>query len=363
MRGIYDSRITELYQHMEEEGLDAIFLTLPRSIYYFTGFNTNPHERFFSLFIPLNGDPVLIIPELDLEEASQKSSVSYIRTHKDNEDPLKIVRQLISKEIKNCGIEKEHLTVGRFESLASVVQAQNYIDLEQKINNMKMIKSPDEIEHIRNAIKIAEAALFEGLKSAKIGVQEREIAAEIEYQRKKLGADGGGLMVVSGEKSALPHGRTGDRFLQKGDFLLIDMGVIKGGYVSDISRTFGIGGIDSQRKKIYDTVLAANIAAINAVRPGIVLGELDKVARTIIAQNGYGKYFTHRLGHGMGMHNHEYPSIHDMNKDITQTGMVFTIEPGIYLPGVGGVRIEDDILVTANGYEVLTTYEKALTIL
>ena len=357
------SRINRFYDYMEEQELDMVLLTLPRTIHYFTGFNTNPHERFFCLVIPLVGDPVLIIPELDLDEASRKSCVQDLRTHKDNEDPMNIVRSLTKKRIGKCGLEKDHLTLSRFEEITSVVVANTYVSVEDEIQKMKVIKSPEEIAKIREAIRISDEALFEGLKMVKPGVTEYEIAAEIQYQRLKLGADGGGLMVVSGEKSSLPHGRTGDRTLRDGDLLLIDGGVLKSGYVSDITRTFGIGEINDQQREIYETVLAANLAAIDAVRPGVSFGELDKIARDVITEKGYGEYFTHRLGHGMGMNNHEYPSIHSLNKDVAQAGMVFTIEPGIYLPGIGGVRIEDDILVTDDGVEVLTPFKKELTLL
>ncbi|AOV09266.1 M24 family metallopeptidase [Sporosarcina ureilytica] len=348
---------------MERENLDLVFVTLPRSIYYFTNFNTNPHERFFCLYIPIDGEPVLILPELDLEEATKKSNVKNIRTHRDNENPMDILRELTSQQIERCGIQKEHMSLSRYEAINNVIGAKNYIDIEDEIQDMKALKSSGEIEKIKNAIRISDLALSEGLKIVKPGVSEYEIAAEIQYQRLKHGADGGGLMVVSGEKSALPHGRTGNRKLQEGDFLLIDGGVMKEGYVSDITRTFVVGNINSEQKRIYQTVLEANLTAIDAIKPGISFGELDQIARDIISDKGYGKYFTHRLGHGMGLNNHEYPSIHGLNKDTVKAGMVFTIEPGIYMPSVGGVRIEDDVLVTEDGFEVLTNYPKELTIL
>src|SRR4051812_1881770 len=163
---------------MEEQELDMVLLTLPRTIHYFTGFNTNPHERFFCLVIPLVGDPVLIIPELDLDEASRKSCVQELRTHKDNEDPMNIVRSLTKKRIGRCGLEKNHLTLSRFEEITSVVVANTYVSVEDEIQKMKVIKSPGEIANIREAIRISDEALFEGLKMVKPGVTEYEIAAE-----------------------------------------------------------------------------------------------------------------------------------------------------------------------------------------
>lgn len=357
------SRLKRLHTYMEKEDIDLIFITLPRSVYYFTNFNTNPHERFFSLCVPRDAEPVLIIPELDLEDAMKKSNVKNIRTHKDDENPLDILRELFNKKISKCGIQKEHMTLTKFEEIDSVIKASKYVDLEKEIQKMKAVKSKDEVDKIRNAIRISDIALAEAMKIIKPGITEYEIAAEVQYQRLKHGADGGGLMVVSGEKSAMPHGRTGNRALSEGDFLLIDGGVLKDGYVSDITRTFAIGEISDEKKRIYNTVLEANVAAINAVKPGVTFGKLDTIARDIITEAGYGQYFTHRLGHGMGMNNHEYPSIHSLNEDTAKEGMVFTVEPGIYIPEVGGVRIEDDLVVTKEGCEVLTSYPKELTIL
>ncbi|MFC5602475.1 M24 family metallopeptidase [Sporosarcina koreensis] len=356
------SRIEKFIEYMEVNEIDIAFITLPNSIYYFTGFNSNPHERFFSLLISLDKNPVLILPELDLDGATSKSSIQNFLSYKDDEDPMEIVKGFVKRK-KKCGLEKSHLTMSRFEGISSAINAMTYVDIDEAIQKMKVIKSQDEVEKIKKAIHISDAALLEALKKVKPGVSEYEIAAEIQYQRLKLGADGGGLMVVSGEKSALPHGRTGDRKLKEGDFLLIDGGVLKDGYVSDITRTFGVGEVTNQQKEMYETVLAANLAAIGAVEPGVSFSTLDMIARDIITRDGYGEYFTHRLGHGMGMNNHEYPSIHGLNTDAAQVGMVFTIEPGIYVPDVGGVRIEDDVLVKVDGVEVLSQFSKELMIL
>ncbi|MEI3613588.1 M24 family metallopeptidase [Pseudogracilibacillus sp. SO30301A] len=357
------SRLKKFHKYMEKECLDAVFITLPRSVYYFTGFNTNPHERFFGLYLVLGEEPVLIVPELDLEKATLKSNVQNILTHRDGDNPLKILKELTTQRIGKCGVQKEHLTLARFEEIDSVIMAESYINVDEEIQKMNVIKSQDEIVKIKEAIRISDEALYEGLKIVKQGISEYEIAAEIQFQRIRLGADGGGLMVVSGEKSALPHGRTGDRIIEEGDLLLIDGGVQKDGYVSDITRTFAVGEINAEKKRIYNTVLEANHAAIEAIKPGISFGELDTIARNIIIEKGFGKYFTHRLGHGMGMNNHEYPSIHGLNQDFIQAGMVFTVEPGIYVPDVGGVRIEDDVAVTKDGFEILTHFPKELTIL
>lgn len=169
--------------------------------------------------------------------------------------------------------------------------------------------------------------------------------------------------VLTGDKAASPHGKTGDRKLQEGDLVLFDLGVVHKGYCSDITRTLALGEPGEEQKKVYDIVLKSETAALEAVKPGVTAAELDQISRKVITDAGYGDYFTHRLGHGLGISVHEFPSIHGANPMTMEKGMVFTLEPGIYVPGKVGVRIEDDVAVTENGYEVLTKYPKELQII
>ena len=170
-------------------------------------------------------------------------------------------------------------------------------------------------------------------------------------------------MVLFGEKSADPHGNPGLRQLKEGDFVLFDLGVVLDGYCSDITRTVAFGDINEQQREIYDTVLKAELAALEQSKPGTRIGDLDMTARDIITKAGYGDYFPHRIGHGLGISVHEFPSMSQNNDGILKEGMVYTIEPGIYVPGVGGVRIEDDVVVTKDGYKTLTNYPKELQII
>jgi Xaa-Pro dipeptidase len=167
-------------------------------------------------------------------------------------------------------------------------------------------------------------------------------------------------MVLTGVNGASPHGTPGQTKIQKGDFVLFDLGVIVDGYCSDITRTVAYGDINDKQKEIYDTVLRAQLAAIEASKPGVISANVDLTARKIISDAGYGEYFPHRLGHGLGIGVHEYPSLTETNELPLEAGMVYTIEPGIYVPNVAGVRIEDDILVTKNGVEILTKFPKEL---
>ncbi|MNV63189.1 putative peptidase [compost metagenome] len=208
--------------------------------------------------------------------------------------------------------------------------------------------------------------LRQGLTRVKEGVSEIELVAELDYLMKKLGASGPSFdtMVLSGPNTALPHGVPGSRKIAPGDLVMFDLGVFANSYASDITRTIAFGEEPSaELKTIYEAVLAANEAGIAAAKAGASYGSVDQAARAVIEEAGYGEYFVHRVGHGLGMDTHEYPSLHGLNEDIMEAGNVFTVEPGIYVPGLGGVRIEDDILVTETGARTLTSFPKGWTVL
>ena len=357
-----NNRMKQLEQSMNDKGLDSLLVTDPKHVYYLTGFASDPHERFLGLLLVRGEEPLLIVPALDAEAASAASSVKNILTHSDTDNPYLLLQQQFKGSIGTLGIEKEQLTVARYEELSASVSAKQYADIGPLLRSMRVNKSPEEIKRMKHAIELIEEVLRQGLKSVKVGVTEIEIVAELEYLMKKLGAQGPSFdtMVLSGPKTALPHGTPGDRKIQHGDLLMFDMGVYADGYASDITRTFAVGDISPELKSIYNAVLEANLAGIQAIKPGVTLASVDQAARAAIDKAGYGPYFLHRLGHGLGMDVHEYPSVHGNNTDLVQPGMVFTVEPGVYVAGLGGVRIEDDIFVTENGVEVLTSYPKEL---
>ncbi|MCQ4086806.1 Xaa-Pro peptidase family protein [Saccharibacillus sp. JS10] len=361
-----DSRWNKIKSHMDEQQLEYLLITEPKHVGYLTGFFSNPHERFLGLAIPKNDEPFLVVPSLDLEAAKAVSSVSTIRTHSDTDDAYTLLQQWLGHtKGQRIGIEKDHLSVSRFERLNAVLGGSNYSDVGQILTALRAAKTPEEIEKLRRAAHLIEAVLTEGLSHVKVGVTEIEIVAELEYQMKKLGAEGPSFdtMVLSGDKTALPHGNPGNRAIQAGDMLMFDMGVYLDGYASDITRTFAVGERpNTESIKIYETVLAANLAAISKIRPGATLASIDAAAREVITEAGYGPYFMHRLGHGLGMDVHEYPSVHGNNEEVITEGLCFTVEPGVYVAGECGVRIEDDIIVTSDGVDVLTTFPKELTI-
>ncbi|MGD8189004.1 M24 family metallopeptidase [Brevibacillus ginsengisoli] len=359
------TRIDKLHTFMEQNQLDAILITLPKHVYYLTHFHSDPHERFMGLVLVRGEAPVLIVPALDREAAAEATGMQNILTHTDTQNAYEVLKQALPVSLVRMGLEKSHFTLTRFEAMQEVIHASEYIDIDEPLKQMRMIKTSDEVLRMKRAVQVVEDVLRAGLKKVQAGVTEVEIVAELEYQMKKLGAESPAFttIVLAGEKGALPHGHAGSRKIQAGELLLFDLGVYVDGYASDITRTFAVGEVNGKLKEIYETVLAGNLAGIDAVRPGVTLASVDRAARDVIAARGYGEYFIHRLGHGLGIDVHEYPSVHEQNQDMLQAGMVFTIEPGVYIPGLAGVRIEDDVIVTENGVEVLTTFPKELTVI
>ena len=253
----------------------------------------------------------------------------------------------------------------RQEAIQERIPSVQISRIDEKINELRVIKSEDELVNMRKAAELADYAVEVGCKEIAEGKTELEILNAIELAVKEKGASQMAFdtMVLSGPKTASPHGNPGDRKIQKGDLVLFDLGVIYNGYCSDITRTVAFGEPSAEKREVYETVRRAEEAAVNAVKPGITAMELDKIARDVITEAGYGEYFTHRLGHGLGISVHEFPSITGVNDMKLETGMVFTIEPGIYHPNITGVRIEDDVVVTEDGIEVLTKFPKELIIL
>ncbi|MEK4509555.1 M24 family metallopeptidase [Paenibacillus sp. FSL K6-2524] len=361
-----NTRWSGLEQKMKEVGIQTLLITDPKHVYYLTGFLSNPHERFLAAVLQLGSEPLLIVPALDEEAARAASDVQDIITHQDTDNPYLILKNHMNGSLGTIGLEKEHVSISRYEQLKDALSFDSYVvDIGPWLRDLRVCKSPEEINKIRHAVHLIEQVLEEALLSVKEGISENELVAEVEYQIRKLGADGPSFdsMVLSGEKTALPHGVPGTRQLSRGDLLMFDIGVYASGYASDITRTFAFGELSEEKRTIYETVLAANEAAIAAIKPGVTYGSIDKAARDVIDEAGYGEYFIHRLGHGLGIDVHEFPSIHGNNEYLLTEGNVFTVEPGIYVPGVGGVRIEDDVLVTHDGVDVLTSFPKKLTYL
>jgi Xaa-Pro aminopeptidase len=261
------------------------------------------------------------------------------------------------------GIEPTHLSVADCERLAGVLPRNCRIKRAPLlVEQQRIIKDKSEIALIREAVRSG-AGLFDvALKSLRPGAKETAVAAEMEYAARKAGCDGMAFesIIASGERSALPHGRASDHCIAGNAFVVCDFGVILAGYCSDMTRTVYVGRPSREARTFYEAVREAQLAGIEAVRPGIPVAEIDKAARSVLRKAGLARYFTHSTGHGVGLEIHEAPRIAAGQTEILQPGMVITIEPGAYVPGKWGVRIEDMVVVTKDGHEVLTPTTKDL---
>lgn len=245
------------------------------------------------------------------------------------------------------------------ERLGEQIDAE-LISLEDPVGSLRRVKEPEEIDRIREATRITEAALTELLSKIKAGMSERDLAVELEILIRRSGAEkvAFDLIVAAGENSALPHHRPGMRRLRTGDLLLFDIGAQVEGYCSDLTRVLVVGKAPARVRKIYDLVLSANRAGVAAIQAGADGKAIDAVVRSMIDEAGHKEHFGHGLGHGVGLEVHEGPRLSSLSEDTLEAGMVVTVEPGVYLPGFGGVRIEDLVVVNNNGCEVLTSFQR-----
>ena len=361
-----NKQLTAMQKWLAKQSIDVAFINEPSTIAYLCGYESDPHERILALAVFADAPPFLFTPELEKEDAINSEWDYDVYGYLDNEDPWALIAEQIhsrSANIKNFAIEKDFLTVRRFEQLQNLFPTVTFPDITPKIQSMKLIKTTEEINKMMEAGKWADRAFEIGFNALKEGISEEEIVAEIEYQLKKEGIKEMSFetMVLTGDNAASPHGTPGKRQVQLNEFVLFDLGVVYNGYTSDATRTIAFGEPSKQAKEIYEIVLRAHDAALAAVKPGISAGELDSIAREIITEAGYGAYFTHRLGHGLGSSVHEFPSIMQDSDFIIQEGMCFSIEPGIYVPNIAGVRIEDCVVVTSDGCEVFTHTPKIYT--
>jgi len=268
-----------------------------------------------------------------------------------------IVSLLLDLKLKRIGFESPSLTFSLYHSLHEKLAKETELhSLEEEIKNLRAVKDNEELILMRNAIDLSSKALLHILEMLQEGNVEKDVALEMEFFMKKNGVQALGFDIIigSGKRSALPHGRASEKKIEKGDFILIDFGSDFGGYHSDQTRTVVCGNPTPEQQKIYQIVRDAHDRAIEKVRPDIPICDVDQAARNYIRDQGYGDYFGHGTGHGIGLAVHEDPLVNSENKDLLREGMVFTIEPGIYIPDWGGVRIEDMVRVTSQGAELLT---------
>lgn len=361
------TRIDALLKELHNNQLDSMLITSPANVYYLSNYYTDPHERVVAVYISSTHDPVLILPAMEAEDARAAGWDYSMIDYHDHEDPWKLFERFLNKDGKkpsSLGVEEESLTLSRFNSIKSILPNTEIKNAQEILATLRVIKSEEEYELLKKAAELADYGVQTGINALREGISELEVIAKIEYELKKHGVQSMSFstMTLFGKKTASPHGTPGNAKLKNGDMVLFDLGVIYKGYCSDITRTVAFQSVNDEQSKIYQAVLEAQLKAIEASKIGNPVGSIDKAARDHIEAAGYGKYFNHRIGHGLGLETHEYPSLHGNNTLPLQAGMSYTIEPGIYVPGVTGVRIEDMIIMTDSGAEVLTKFPKELQI-
>lgn len=363
------TQIAQITDWLNEHQLDVGYFSDYHSIAYLTGFESDPIERTLALFVFPNAEPFIFAPALEVEAVKQSGWSHPVFGYRDGEDAYGLIAQHLqssTNSLKNWAVEQGQLTLARANEVKRTVSNAEFVaDLTPLMTQLRLIKTPDEIAKMHQAGLDVDQAFEFGFAALSENTTELAVAAKLEYELKKQGVVGMSFesLVQFGKHAAEPHGATGDSTLHAGDLALFDLGTLFEGYVSDATRTVAFKQVSDHQRDIYNIVLEAQLAAQDAVKPGMTAGELDSIARDVITKAGYGEYFVHRLGHGIGSSVHESIQIAGGNDLILESGMAFSIEPGIYIPGDLGIRIEDSIVLTDTGADSFTHLSKDLRII
>ena len=376
--GRHGARLAALQERMAAAGVDLVVLTPGTSWWYLTGVGLLA-SRLALFFVPRQGEPAWVVPRLEAERVARSPLATALAlapervcTYADGDDPAPAVARAAALATAGLGgpprvaaMEERVARLFEWHAARGGLPGVAWQAAEPLLAALRARKDPAEVAAIRRAAELVETALGHGSAFVQPGYRESQIAREIEKALRELGTRSPfGIHVASGPRSAVPHAETSDRMLQPGDLVWIDVGAEVDGYAADITRTFLLPGGDptaaARKAEIYRVCYQAQAAARAAARPGVRARDVDAAARQRIAQAGFGPYFTHRTGHGLGLDVHEAPDIAPGDDTVLEPGMVFTVEPGIYLPGIGGVRIEDDLLITDDGAVSLTRYRRWL---
>ncbi len=352
------SRRRRLLPFFEEHGLDLLLIEHPLNLRYLSGFSGSEG----ALLLTPEGGRFVCDSRYTVQAGKEITDLQVVENSQRQEGIADLVRQAGAVRL---GFEAAHTTVSQHQGLAARLPGVSLVALGPELDTIRNCKDADELEQLAQVAALGSAAFDALLPQIYPGMRESELALQLEFEMRRSGADGRGFdfIVASGVRGAMPHGRASDKPIQSGELVTIDFGAVRGGYHSDETVTVAIGSISDRQRRIYETVQEAHDLAIAATRPGISCRELDAVARDHIRKQGYADYFGHGLGHGIGLEVHEKPVISPRSEAMVEEGMVFTIEPGIYIPGVGGVRIEDTVAVTSDGCRLLTRVSKQLKII
>jgi len=362
-----ERRTRAVQERLSVHGDDAVVLFPSHNLQYTTGFSEEPGERHLLAFLPADGDPVFLVPELSAQQVRQASWIDDVRAWSDTEDPAERVAAVVD----DLGLDGGHLLVddtmhARFtQDLRAAAPQATFGLASEVLGPLRVRKDDAELDALRRAAAAADAAVddLRALGADAVGLTETELAGQIEDRLAAHGGTGVSFepIVGSGPNGAMPHHTHGDREIRVGEPVVLDFGTRVDGYPSDQTRTVVFGGDPSERvREVHDLVRRAQQAGVEAVEPGVTAGAVDAAAREVIADAGYGDQFVHRTGHGVGLAVHEAPYIVADNDRELEPGMVFSVEPGVYLGGEFGVRIEDLVVVTADGCERLNETERGL---
>ncbi|MGM0123678.1 xaa-Pro dipeptidase [Enterococcus sp. AZ194] len=351
-------RVNKLREEMKKDGLDSILVTSKYNLRYLTNFTGTTGLAVVTL------DKAFFVTDFRYTEqaAAQAQGFEVIQ----NVGPIfdEVANLVKKEELQKLGFEEMHVTFAEYSILDEVIMAE-LIPVAGLIEELREIKDEEEIALVKKACQIADAGFAYILKTIKPGMTEIEVANLLDFHMRSLGASEVSFetIVASGYRSAMPHGVASEKVIQQGEMITLDFGCYYQGYVSDMTRTFAIGDPGEKMKEIHQIVLDAQLKVIEAAQPGVTGVQLDAVARDYITKMGYGEAFGHSTGHGIGLEIHEGPNVSFRAEEAFVPGNIITDEPGIYLAGLGGVRIEDDLLITTSGNEILTSSPKELIIL
>ncbi len=354
------NRIQGILNYLNTHKIDALVVTKLPNVRYLSGFSGSAG------YLVLAQKAKYFVSDFRYKIQASREINKSLRVKIDKQGSFDFIREISEKYgLKRIGFESGAMVYSQVQILKKVLKGKKLVPVDGLIEQFTTVKTNDEIDNIRYAVKITDKVFSKLLAFIKPGITETDIAAELTYLQIKGGASGNSFspIVASGENSAFPHAQPTNRKLKSGDLLTLDFGCIYNGFCSDMTRTIGIGKLSAEAKKIYQIVSDAQQLAINSIAKNKSTKVVDSVARNYIHSKGYGKYFGHGLGHGLGIEVHENPRLNQISNSILTEGNVVTVEPGIYIENFGGVRIEDDVIVTEDGCEVLNSSPKELIII
>lgn len=362
-------RFDQLNASLRTSGLDAVILNPGPTLTHLSGLHFHLMERPVVLLFARDQTPAIVLPELELQKVASLPYDLQVFAYTENPSEWgKVFRraaQALGLDGKRIGVEPRQLRLLEFRYVKEGAPEADYPDASDVLSALRLRKDQAEVDAMRRAVKIAQDALEATIPSIKIGMTEKELSSELVMQLLKCGSEPEmpfAPIVSGGPNAANPHASPSERKLQAGDLLVVDWGAAYDGYISDLTRTFAVGEVDEEYKKIHQIVQHANAAGRAAGKPGVPCAAVDKAARDVIEVAGYGVYFTHRTGHGIGMEGHEEPYMRGDNMQLLEAGMAFTVEPGIYLPNRNGVRIEDNVVITETGADVLSDMSREIRV-